>query len=404
MKHTFSFSLLTFILTVLVTSCDNESETVHTYSRPYYLSKDYPIYLDAGKILTDIQVKPSVNPEAAFKIVSTDEYIFVGEMMKGVHVYKRTDLQHLSPLCFIECKYLKAFDVMNDHLYCNNFVDLLVVDVKNPLQAKVIHREKEYFNRYRNSDWNINYITAYDTKLYEIGYKNVTLSGIETETDPAPDFYEYDELYREIVTDEIPDSLRTGKPYVGFAGMSDMVCTFGYSALAFCAYDSRGLIMVQSAVLDYPYYTNYPPFNIHYEDKMLYATGENFINFYDINTQKQEIYYANSIKDASYMESQKAFWFFSGYGISGGRTTDGQYFTEYVNIPGVETMTCVDDHIITLGSRLEVYSAPSLEVVKKYTDISGSCILKEGHLIITAGKQGVFIYDISDLKDIKLIP
>jgi hypothetical protein len=399
------FKLL--ILLVLVTSCDNEFETIHTYSKQYNLSKDYPIFLDVSNILTNIQVKPSVNPEATFKIASTDKYLFIGEMMKGIHVYEKTDAGHADPLCFIECKHLKAFDLTDDHLYCNNFVDLLVIDVKNPAQARILHREENYFNKYSNPDWNMNTINASESgnRLYEIALKTVSLSGIETELDPAPDFSEYDKLYGQIIVDAIPDTIKVDKPYVGFAGTPGMMYTFGYNSLAFCTFDHSGFHQAQSSIL-FPNNVSSPPSKLHYKDNMLYTSGGSFTTYYDFNLNRQATLYdySNSKIDVSYMESQKTFWFLSKSGIYGGQTIDGHTFTASINIPGIETLTCIGDHIITLGSRLEVYSVPLLEVVKKYPDISGSCMLKEGDTLIIAGKKGLSFYDISNLKDIKLIP
>jgi len=407
-KYYFSLSML--MLAVLITSCENEYETIHKYSRPYYLIKDYPIYLDPSNILTDIQVKPSVNPEEPFKIVSTDGYIFVGEMMKGIHVYEKTDTQHANPLCFIECKFMKAFDVINDHLYCNNFVDLLVIDVKNPMQAKILHREGGYFNRYY--DYNMNMPTIYsstkpDLTLYEIANKSVELSGVETDANPAPGFSEYDQLYGEIVVDAIPDTLTVDKPYAGFVEIGGMMHTFGYNSLALCDYGPKGFQSAQS-VVTYPNNNTNTTLKLLYENEMLFILNDNCIYYYDYNnTQIQTIfyhYYLNSIIDASYMKSQKTFWFLSNNGIVGRLTTDDQYFyPASVNINGVNTITSVGDYLITLGSRLEIYSAPSLDVVKRYPDISGLCMLKEDNTLITVDKQGLFFYDISDLNDIKLI-
>jgi len=235
------------IITVLLISCDNEFETVHKFSRPYEVSKEYPIYLDASNILTNIQVRPAVTPEKPFKIVSTDKYLFIGEMMKGVHVYEKTDSRHVNPLCFIECKYLKAFDVIDDYLYCNNFIDLLVVDIKNPLSARILHREERYFNRYFYSNWNMsekNVSSSSDNRLYQIATKTIYLSGIETDAGPAPDFSEYDKLYEDIIVDEIPDTLKVDKPHVGFTGISGVMNTFGYYSLAFCSYSQSGFILL----------------------------------------------------------------------------------------------------------------------------------------------------------------
>jgi len=164
MKNVFFISLL-FILV----ACEDTYEVTHEYSRPYSISKEYPIQLDAREILVDIQIEAPVNPNEAFKIVSNEKYIFVGEKMKGVHVFEKSDESHTIPLCFIECKYIKAFDVVDNMLYCNNFVDLLVIDVTSPLQSKILHREKDYFNKYYSNS-SFNFPILYNSSINDLVY------------------------------------------------------------------------------------------------------------------------------------------------------------------------------------------------------------------------------------------
>jgi hypothetical protein len=121
--------ILYISLLFALVACEDQYEISHRYSRLYYQHKIYPVWLDASDILVDIQVKSPVNPNDVFKIAANDKYFFVGEKMKGIHVYEKTDEFRVTPLCFIDCKHIKAFDVLDHVLYCNNFVDLLAVDV-----------------------------------------------------------------------------------------------------------------------------------------------------------------------------------------------------------------------------------------------------------------------------------
>jgi hypothetical protein len=42
--------------------------------------------------------------------------------------------------------------------------------------------------------------------------------------------------------------------------------------------------------------------------------------------------------------------------------------------------------------------------VKDYPDISGTCYSKAGDILAVANAQGLFLYDINNLENIKLIP
>ena len=64
------------------------------------------------------------------------------------------------------------------------------------------------------------------------------------------------------------------------------------------------------------------------------------------------------------------------------------------------------NNVITLGNQLSVYlpSENELKLVKEYPDISGTCYSKAGHILAVANTHGLFLYDISNLENIKLIP
>ena len=116
--------------------------------------------------------------------------------------------------------------------------------------------------------------------------------------------------------------------------------------------------------------------------------------------------------DVSYMPPMNAFFalsgtsvwgvFISGDGVSGFKKTykDYQIATDAVEI------FRVGDKLITLGNELSVYSATENEIslVKKYPGISGRCCKKEENILAVANTQGLFLYDITDLENIQLIP
>ena len=402
------------LLFVLV-ACENIYEDTHRYSRPYYLTNNYPIYLDASEILVDIQVKPSINPDAAFKITSNDRYFFVGEKMKGIHVYEKIDESHVNPLCFIECKLMKAFDVADNLLYCNNFTDLLVIDVENPLQAKILHREKDYFNKYYNSSFNIPYYRHYQAgvDVYQIGYKTIVLEGIETDTDPAPDFSDYNQLYLNLIVKEIPADLQLDMPFTGIANVEGNIFTFGYNCLAQCSYTSGKINIIQWG-LNIPNYTTIMPAdNLQYKDGMIFLTryyGFLYLDYHNIMTQNQNYRsWYNVLDVVSIKDPANSFAVLSNnYTITGIGTEQGGYSSD--SFSGTTSLINVNDTILALGNELMLYQIYlqnnylSIKQVKSYSGISGTSMLRDGDVFIVANKRGLSFYDISDLKKITLIP
>ena len=153
MKHYYYLFLVLFLF-----GCDDNYEDIYRYSKVISQSKDYPVYLDMSEI-GNIQVMGKLPQLAPFKILSNDNYYFVGDMLKGIHVYEKK-AGSVSYLCFIECRYIKDFELAGNLLFCNNFMDLVVLDVSNPLQLKILHRQKNHFNRFTSyaNSWNIPYV------------------------------------------------------------------------------------------------------------------------------------------------------------------------------------------------------------------------------------------------------
>ncbi len=146
----------------------------------------------------NITVKSGLPPSTPFKIVSNDKYYFVGDMLKGIHVYEKQP-GGVNNLCFIECRYIKGFELSDNKLYLNNLADLVVLDVSNPSQATVLHREKNFFNRFTSykRDWNIPYEEG---KGLITGMETHVLTGTVTNMHPDLDFTEYDQLYGNLTT------------------------------------------------------------------------------------------------------------------------------------------------------------------------------------------------------------
>ena len=405
------------VLVCVLCGCEDRLEEIHRYARFYSLTKDYPIYLDASEIVVDIEVTKPVQPQAPFKIVSNGSYLFVGEKMKGIHVYEING----NPLCFIECKHLKAFDVAKNLLYCNNFVDLLVVDVEQPQQATIKQRVKEYFNNYKENNLNLSVTTQAATgkKLYVIGYKQVVITGTETHKDPPPDFSEYDEIYGNLIVKEIPESLRVDKPCVGIANIEGDIFTLGFDFIVQCSYES-GVLQFFKPAMENPvpntsYYRTMPYTGFHYKDGMTYLMIQYGFAYWGYNASWGRYWSYPNVSHTLLDITPLKKWE-SGHVILSDLYVEvttfmmGSFNHYYAPSQGATSMININDTILALGAQLALYqfiikgydyNSSSLELWLNYPNISGTSMLKEGNNLIVAGKQGISFYDISDLRKIK---
>ena len=409
--------LFLFLVSLLIFfSCEDEYDSV--YTNEYSSYRDYPVYYDASDILVDVQVTPPVNPVLPYKIASNDKYLFVGEMMKGIHVYEKTGYHtdRLLPLCFIECKLSKAFDIIDDILFCNNFTDMLVINVSNPRQATIMHRQKNHFNNYHSyaSDWSFPYK---ETEGYVVGYKpfRVIISSTGETTDP--EFSEADNMFLKEMPLSLINNAETSKPYVGIVRYGKEIYTLGkLSSWAICTYDEKFKVTERTYWNNqekgfpfFSYFGNDPFYKLFIRDGVMSVINTNYILSGGYSNSRVDYYLFDDETPIDVtVNAQNLFFILTKNRI---RKTFidydyNEHKTEYLITPGAVAITCAQDKIITLGDKLLVYddTDSTLTVVKEYPDIAGLCMVKENEVLTIANSKGVFFYDISDVNDIKIIP
>ena len=325
MKHLFYFFL---VLVLVLSGCENSFEDIYRYSKVISQSKEYPVYLDMSDI-GKIQVKSSLPQVAPFKIVSNDKYYFVGEMLKGIHVYEKK-AGSVSYLCFIECGFIKDFEVAGNRLFCNNFTDMVVLDVSNPLQTNVLHRQKNHFNRFTSykEEWNIPHVEG---KGLIVGTEMHLLTGTVTDKQPELDFTEFDALYGNLTTKALPDSWFSNhpeydKPYIGIIKMNtDEIYTYGtYNSWAICTFRSGTFSVKEENLWSEPrgkyappyYYAGAYQMRMFFEDSIIFILGNSSycdcIIYHELYPTSYHLYLPAFIPlDITYLPAMEAFFVLS---------------------------------------------------------------------------------------------
>ena len=421
--------LFYLVLVLFLFGCEDIFKDTFHYSQHITQSKEYPVYLDMSEI-GNIQVKTNSPLVAPFKILSNDKYYFVGDMLKGVHVYEKKGVG-VSYLCFIECRYIKDFELADNRLFCNNLVDMVVVDVSNPLQINILHRQKNHFNRFTSyvNNWNLPNVEG---KGIITGTETHELTGMITDKHPDLDFSELDQLYGNLTTKAIPDNWFTNnpendKPYIGIIKVgTDQIYTYGnYNSWAICTYQSGTFSVREEDLWSTPsgkyappyYYSNAYPARMFIEDSMIYILGTGYSDCIIYENERHifnyHLYFPNfNPLDITYLPTMQAFFVLSGNSIWGAfkySDPQQQYMERYIDYKIPTEATSIfwkGNNVITIGNGLSVYlpSANELKLVKDYPGISGKCCKKEGSILSVANTQGLFLYDITDLENIQLLP
>lgn len=104
-----------------------------------------PVYLTAEEIRQDISVETPRALEEPGKLYFYGQYVLVGERNKGIHIIDNADPHQPVNLGFIAIPCNVDMAVYNDVLYADNCIDLLAIDISDPLNAQLIGRTENQF-------------------------------------------------------------------------------------------------------------------------------------------------------------------------------------------------------------------------------------------------------------------
>lgn len=95
-----------------------------------------PIYRDKSET-SKVTNKEAIAVTEGGKIYAYKQYIFQIEQNKGIHVYQVVN-QIPRPLTFIEVLGAQEISIKDDHLYTNNFEDIVVLNIEQPSNVSIV--------------------------------------------------------------------------------------------------------------------------------------------------------------------------------------------------------------------------------------------------------------------------
>jgi hypothetical protein len=135
---TVPFFLLLAFLALSIQGCIQEKVEI-----PDEVTGLAPIYFDGDwQVITS---KPPQPIESLFKIYYKDDYLFVGEAQKGVHVIDNTDPLNPERIRFIQIIGNSDIAIKGNILYANNLSDLVAINITDLENIEVISRQENVF-------------------------------------------------------------------------------------------------------------------------------------------------------------------------------------------------------------------------------------------------------------------
>ncbi|HTH57021.1 MAG TPA: hypothetical protein VL728_13315 [Cyclobacteriaceae bacterium] len=134
--------LLAALICLSLQQCSDKCQVKRTYT--YY----EPIYSTTDEIKASTGVvspKPLSSPG---KIYLKDQYLFVNETGKGIHIYDNTNRLSPQALSFLNIPGNFDLAISGNILYADSFVDLLLFDVSDISNIKSVYRIEGFFKNY----------------------------------------------------------------------------------------------------------------------------------------------------------------------------------------------------------------------------------------------------------------
>ncbi len=135
--------LLTLIgVCLLLSNCSDKCVVTNTYM--YY----EPVYATSAEIKAAVSLKAPQPISSAGKIYFKDDIVFINEISEGIHIIDNHDPSHPAPLGFLNIPGNFDLSIIDNVLYADSFVDLVAFDISNLNDIKEINRVEGLFNHY----------------------------------------------------------------------------------------------------------------------------------------------------------------------------------------------------------------------------------------------------------------
>jgi hypothetical protein len=152
------------IIAFLAISTSFQSCTKDTCTREMTYTKYTPIFMSRADMRQDAVSEGSRTLENPGKIYFYNNFIFINELREGIHIVDNTDPQSPQNVGFIAIKGNVDMAVKDNILYADNFMDLLAIDISNPLSVRQLGREQDVFP-ILGEDLSGNVLAYYETEV-----------------------------------------------------------------------------------------------------------------------------------------------------------------------------------------------------------------------------------------------
>ena len=125
------------ILAIVITSC--EDKRLQTYTA------NVPVYMTYDELRTSFNVTTEEELVKPGKIYFKDQYMYINEYQKGIHVVDLSDPSSPTKKAFINIPGNVDMAIKDNMLFADSYIDLVLIDISNPEQPNEVKRIEEMF-------------------------------------------------------------------------------------------------------------------------------------------------------------------------------------------------------------------------------------------------------------------
>ncbi|MBX3253064.1 MAG: hypothetical protein KF862_02895 [Chitinophagaceae bacterium] len=371
--------LMAFIATGLLLTFAGCLKDSVKQTRTYTYTMLTPVYKTRAEVYGAMNSNSAEKITSAGKIYIKDQYIYLNEVDKGIHIIDNSNPSDPKQVAFLDIPGNRDMAVKDNILYADMYSDLIAIDISNPQQTTVTREIKYFFQtRYYQNP------TVIDNNLVIVDWvrKDTTITTTETNYNPGPCYnciYETDAL-------GYLSSNSSAKPAPsggGLAGsMASMVLMNDY-LYAIREPHSIGIVSIANAAapsLDTTFYAGFDLETIYPFENKLFLGSMTGMYMYDLS---------NPLVPAKLGE-------FSHGRACDPVVTDGSF--AYVTLHAGASCggTANELNVVDIKDLMNPVLVKTYELTKP----TGLC--KDGYLLfICDGNSGVRLYDASDVSNLK---
>jgi hypothetical protein len=156
-------------LSVLLESCTDSCEVTNEF---VYFK---PVYTSLQEIRSGVETVEPKSIQSVGKIYLKDEWLFVNEPGKGIHIIDNSDPTSPAPLHFLEIPGNYDLAIKGNTLYADSYIDLVALDISNLNDIREINRLENVFSNYNTLGFYLDasngliteWVEQKDVKVYE---------------------------------------------------------------------------------------------------------------------------------------------------------------------------------------------------------------------------------------------